>query len=153
MKQYIIAFLSGVLLTLIVFLWIGHGETSTVTETDTVVVWKTDTVPVVKDSLIVRYQSVILPTVVSDTDSVFIHDSVRVEVPITQKRYSDDSTYTAYVSGFMPNLDSISVATREVRSTVTVKRKWGVGINAGYGITPKGTLTPYIGFGFSYTIL
>lgn len=73
-----------------------------------------------------------------ETDT--IHDSIEVPVPIMQKRY-DDSLYTAWVSGFHPNLDSIRLHQREVVTTVTkyvekpVKRlAIGPSVGVGYGI-------------------
>ena len=67
-----------------------------------------------------------------------IHDSIDVPVPIVQKRY-DDSLYTAWVSGFEPNLDSISLHQPEIITTVTktiVKQspRITVGIQVGGGI-------------------
>ena len=49
------------------------------------------------------------------------HDTTYVEVPITQRCYHDDSLYTAWVSGFLPQLDSIRVY--PVTKTVTVISK------------------------------
>ncbi len=73
-----------------------------------------------------------------ETDT--IHDSIEVSVPIMQKRY-DDSLYTAWVSGFHPNLDSIRLHQREIVTTVTkyvekpAKRlAIGPSIGVGYGI-------------------
>ena len=40
---------------------------------------------------------------------VYLHDTTFVEVPITQKYYHEDSLYDAWVSGFLPQLDSIQV--------------------------------------------
>lgn len=67
-------------------------------------------------------------------------DSVEVAIPIVQKRY-EDSLYTAWVSGFRPNLDSIRLHQREVVTTVTkyVERPAkrlaiGPSIGVGYGI-------------------
>ena len=67
-----------------------------------------------------------------------IRDSIDVPIPIIQKRY-DDSLYTAWVSGFEPNLDSISLHQPEIITTVTktiVKPSplISVGIQAGGGI-------------------
>lgn len=67
-----------------------------------------------------------------------IRDSIDVPVPIMQKRY-DDSLYTAWVSGFEPNLDSISLHQPEIITTVTktiVKQSplITVGIQVGGGI-------------------
>ena len=83
-------------------------------------------------------------------------DSVTVQIPITQKVY-EDSTYTAYVSGYNPQLDSLIF--RMPREVITIKeyqkpKRWGIGIHAGYGMTIKGTpqFVPYIGIGISYNL-
>ena len=88
-------------------------------------------------------------------------DSVTVQIPITQKVY-EDSTYTAYVSGYRASLDSLIFRTpREIVTVkeVTIKEKtkpkrWGVGVQVGYGITMKGIpqFTPYVGIGVSYNL-
>ena len=69
-----------------------------------------------------------------------IHDSIEVPIPIYQKRY-DDSLYTAWVSGFEPNLDSIDLRLPTITETVTntvVKPSplitFGVQIGGGYGV-------------------
>ena len=67
-------------------------------------------------------------------------DSMEVAIPIVQKRY-EDSLYTAWVSGFRPNLDSIRLHQREIFTTVTkyvekpAKRlAIGPSVGVGYGI-------------------
>lgn len=67
-------------------------------------------------------------------------DSMEVAIPIVQKRY-EDSLYTAWVSGFRPNLDSIRLHQREIFTTFTkylerpAKRlAIGPSIGVGYGI-------------------
>ena len=123
--------------------------------------------PVPVDSFVVKYITEMLPvnpnkalpedSVTVDTMITAIvsgNDSVAVTVPITQKVY-EDSTYRAYVSGYHPALDSITIFQRNeivyIRSPTKPKR-WGIGIQAGYGITPK-RVEPYIGIGISYNIL
>ena len=76
-----------------------------------------------------------------ETDT--IHDSIEVPVPIMQKRY-DDSLYTAWVSGFHPNLDSIRLHQREIVTTITkyvekpAKRLTiGPSIGVGYGFVNR----------------
>lgn len=83
-------------------------------------------------------------------------DSAEVIVPITQTVY-EDSTYTAYVSGYRASLDSLIF--RMPREVITIKeyqkpKRWGIGIHAGYGMTIKGTpqFEPYIGIGISYNL-
>ena len=78
-------------------------------------------------------------------------DTAWITVPRTQKRY-EDSTYTAWVSGYEARLDSIHVYRRTVTRTVAVPetelkggaRNWlherfGAGIvgGTGYGLTTK----------------
>ena len=53
-----------------------------------------------------------------DTLRDTIRDFIDVPVPIMQKRY-DDSLYTAWVSGFEPNLDSIILHQPEIITTIT----------------------------------
>ena len=110
--------------------------------------------PIVRESTIVRYKVVQLP-IAADTICVSdtIKDSVFVEVPIEQKVYSD-SNYTAWVSGYLPRLDSISITHQEVSFHNRLVNNNGskrlyLGIQVGYGITPRG-LQPYLGLGVSY---
>lgn len=85
------------------------------------------------------------------TPAVSLADSIEVAIPITQKVYGD-STFTAYVSGFQPSLDSIFLYPRTQVVTVREKpRRWSLGVGAGYGMTPKG-FQPYVGVTFSYSI-
>jgi hypothetical protein len=82
---------------------------------------------------------------------------VAVEVPVTQKEYSDDSTYTAWVSGYKPSLDSIDVyrkmtlVERTVTVTVAEKEPWlvfGPSVGAGYDFMNK-TFSPTVGVAFT----
>lgn len=134
--------------------------------TDTVRVIQIDTVPyyrpVAKDSIVVKYITARLPV----SDSLPNHfagigkmvDSLNVELPIEQKRY-EDSTYTAFVSGYRPQLDSIFVYPRREVITISTERtaykykskRFGFGVQAGYGITPKGA-QPYIGIGVNLNL-
>lgn len=114
-----------------------------------------------RDSIVVRYVRVKLPAdtlVRRDTVCLTQADSTELTLPITQKRY-EDSLYTAYVSGYMPSLDSITLyRTREYTTlTRTLRqpiRRWGIGIQAGYGLqlSTDPRLRPYIGIGVSYNI-
>ena len=85
-----------------------------------------------------------------------VPDSVNVVIPITQKVYDED-TYTAFVSGYNPSLDSLIF--KMPREVVTIKeyskpKRWSVGVQVGYGVTLKGTpqFAPYVGIGVSYNL-
>lgn len=98
-------------------------------------------------------------------DSVGISDNLSdipdsIEVPRTQKVYSD-STYTAYVSGYDPCLDSIFVRQKiiehsivETRTVPTKQfRRWNVGLIGGYGYGFKSKeFEPFIGLGLTISI-
>ena len=94
------------------------------------------------------------------TDTLMLHDTVLVHLPIEQRQYSDPR-YTAWVSGYRPQLDSIRIyqqteyITKEVK-VATKPKRWGIGLQAGYGVSMhNGQLfpAPYIGVGLSYSIV
>lgn len=94
------------------------------------------------------------------TDTLMLHDTVLVHLPIEQRQYSDPR-YTAWVSGYRPQLDSIQIyqtteyITKEIK-TATKPKRWGIGLQAGYGVSFSNKqikATPYIGIGISYNIL
>ena len=121
---------------------------------------------VVRDTVRERYPVYVERTVtdtmlVALTGTVTVSDTVYVRLPREQKRYAD-TNYVAWVSGFRPSLDSIEVypVTRYVTKTVTKmddsRKRWGIGIQAGYGIGLTGgkvTGVPYIGVGISYDLI
>ena len=105
--------------------------------------------PIVQDSL---------PNLSQTVPNEEMEDSLELE--ITQKVYSD-STYTAYVSGYRPNLDSIfvrqKVITNTIHETITIEKKkfrrWNVGIIGGYGYGFQSkTFEPFIGVGVSVSL-
>lgn len=98
----------------------------------------------------------------TDTVKLALHDttlrvdSVLVDVPIERRIYEEDSLYRAVVSGYRPSLDSLLVyrTTTEITKfvPVPVKKRWGVGIQAGYGFSRQG-ISPYVGVGISYNLI
>lgn len=119
--------------------------------------------PVVRDSVVVRYERVRLRvagdkspgleqtgTVVADS---VVADSAEVVVPITRREYRD-SSYRVWISGYMASLDSIETYGRHDYTGVTAgveRRRWHVGVTAGCGYGRCG-FGPYIGIGVSYSI-
>lgn len=119
---------------------------------DTIIVEK----PVIKKVEII--DTLLLPVPITDT--LMLHDTVFVHLPIEQRQYSDPR-YTAWVSGYRPQLDSIQIyqrteyITNKVK-TVTKPKRWGIGLQAGYGVSlHNGQVfpAPYIGVGLSYSIV
>jgi len=103
---------------------------------DTTIVVKLDTVKIVKPIYI--SQKVIDTLLVPITDTLRQNDTLYVPIPKTQRYYSKDSLYRAWVSGYKPNLDSIQVFPKTIYSTIinTVYKKpsrIGIGVTAGYG--------------------
>ena len=160
-----------------------YRDTIKTTFVDTIPYYK----PVPKDSTVIKYVTATLPkaddkednfpniTVTELPESVqkfpesdknlqdsvqnfgkIVPDSVNVVIHITQKVYDED-TYTAFVSGYNPSLDSLIF--KMPREVVTIKeyskpKRWSVGVQVGYGVTLKGTpqLAPYVGIGVSYNL-
>lgn len=88
-------------------------------------------------------------------DTIFERDSIYIDLPITQKVYRDTS-YSAWVSGYNPRLDSIEVYRPTTTITNYIKpsnKRWGIGLQVGYGVNPQGKFAPYLGVGISYNIL
>lgn len=89
-----------------------------------------------------------------DSTEVITCDSDSIIIPITQKIYSD-SSYTAYVSGFNANLDSIRFVIPELTKVKISKdnKRFGVGLigGIGFGLTSK-QIEPFLGVGISYRL-
>lgn len=112
------------------------------------------------------------------TDTVWLTDTLRVEIPVPVERRSvrtvtirdtvtlpatvrvyEDSAFRAVVSGIDPRLDSLTlyptlpvVRQTMTRTIVPAKRRWGLGVTAGVALTPRG-LSPAISAGVCYTII
>lgn len=120
--------------------------------------------PISRTDTIVRYVSIPIPSVRTDTmiiartDTIYI-DGDSIRMPITQKVYRD-SSYTAYVSGWHPALDSIAVFNKTITHTIKTEteirkiKKWNVGVIAGYGFgISHRELEPFVGVGITYNLL
>ena len=136
---------------------------------------KKDSLPPAKSETVVGTVNVPRPKKIDDTElSNGIPDSFpnlsqnipnaetedSLELEITQKVYSD-STYTAYVSGYRPSLDSIFVRQKVITNTIHEKetievkkfRRWNLGLIGGYGYGFQSkTFEPFIGVGVTWNI-
>lgn len=123
------------------------------TKVDTLVVF--DTIRI-KEPLIVERRVVDTMTV-EVVDYKVVHDTAFVNLPREEVEYRDTS-YRAVVSGFLPRLEEIEiyrqdrVVTIETVKTIREKTRWGLGIQAGAGISTQG-IVPYVGIGVNYNLL
>lgn len=140
-----------------IVLYIEHGKIKSEKVCDTTKVTVVDSVkksfPVPVDSFVVRYITKSLPVARDSATKQLGNDSVKVQIPISQKVY-EDTLYRAYISGYEPNLDSITIKQKTTYITHTIRDKesrFRIGLQAGYGLTPKGMM-PYVGVGLSYIL-
>lgn len=124
---------------------------STVTDT----ILERDTITAIPDTV---YRTVALG---EKTVKVIIHDTLcktdteTISLPFVQKQYKD-SSYSAWISGYEPSLDSIRVfpKTTIIRESKVVRqkdRRWGVFGGVGIGVSDR--ITPCVGVGIGYRIL
>ncbi len=88
----------------------------------------------------------------------FTGDTIHIGDTVVQREQVvyQDSLYKAWVSGYRPKLDRLEIYPRTITHTITNdiyhptnKKRWGIGIQAGYGY-PTGA---YVGIGISYNLL
>ena len=168
MKKLLWILLALLLASVVVnlFLMTRQPEVTEHRDTDFVERWDTirDTLPAEKGKKIVKYIRIPCPQQDTAGGAWQQPDTMpAVALPVIQKTYSDDSTYTAYVSGLQidsfPRLDSIRVRQKTIERTITVTQtekkkarrlRFGVYAGYGYGFRYKG-FEPQVGVGISYT--
>lgn len=174
--QFLIITIWSILVSIVCHYCSGRNGPNVIPNADTVTVIRTETIAYrdlcPADSSVTSRVTVRLPVVhpsppkgKGDTlrsrteqaqppDTALAADSATVSLPVTSKKYTGPD-YTAYISGFQPRLDSIFIRRSTVTQTVTppqrAARRWSFGLQAGYGITPKG-FQPYLGIGASYNL-
>ncbi|MBD5360744.1 MAG: hypothetical protein HDR87_08570 [Bacteroides sp.] len=130
--------------------------TDTITITDTLLI----TQPAPKAQTIIRYVDARLPIapVDSASNTPASADSANVTIPITQATFTDSTTYTAWVSGYNPRLDSLRLypQTHTIHSLQTIAApkpsRWALSIGAGIAATPAAGIQPAIFIGATYTL-
>lgn len=99
-----------------------------------------------------------------DTLKVYLPDSTSIDVPIPieQRQYANNvdtiGTYKAWVSGYNPQLDSISFDLKYPVTTIYIDRtqikkkhfNHGIQVGVGYGVFNKRP-DLYVGYGFQYS--
>lgn len=147
--------------TVNVYLMVRGPKIETTIETKTDTVWRDTMIekPVPAETIDIGKTVYIKVPVPKYLPGDTVHDSIGVPVPIVQKRY-DDSLYTAWVSGFEPNLDSILIHQREVTNTITITNtvvkpasRFAIGpsVGLGYGIKNKQT-DMFVGINATYNL-
>lgn len=158
MKKLILVLLAVLAASIATNIWqcSNEVEPSVVVEHDTV--WRDTTIYEPQPAETVNTGGVVyirVPYTETKTDTV--HDSIEVPIPIVQKRY-DDGLYTAWVSGFEPNLDSINLRLPTITETVTKtivrpSPRLSLGIQAGGGIGIFGRHPDvYVGVGLQWIL-
>lgn len=126
--------------------------TTEIVKTDTLIVRRTDTIVVECPQ---PYKMVVKDTIyINDT----INNPINGTIFVQEIKEYKDSTYYARISGINAFLEEIRVYPTEtikyINTTEIIHHnppKWAIGLQGGYGITPKG-LQPYIGVGVTYKI-
>ena len=145
-----ISFIAGI------FFALKMGKKST----STIVTVKHDTVLVTKPVAISHTIDTINKVTIvyrEKKDTLKTCDTIEKIIYLPRERLVyQDSTYRAVVSGVQPSLDSITIYKSTVYKTITntvIKRnKFGLGVQAGYGVTGS-KLEPYIGIGITYNFI
>ena len=111
---------------------------------DTVVDYR----PVVTEIKTVRVDTVRL-AVVQPSDTIFVHDTVEVEVPIMFSRYTGDN-YDIGVSGFRVELEYVKVYPQTkiiTKGYATAPMRWGFGVAVGPSVlvAPSGKVNAGLG--------
>lgn len=135
---------------------INEASARVVERVDTLVVRDTITQyePIVKR--ITKVERVLVPV----TDTLRQTDTLYVVLDREQVMW-EDSLSRVYASGIMPEIDSVQhfvterVITREVVVPKVRRTRWGIGVQAGYGVQlgKEVQMSPYVGVGISYNIL
>lgn len=151
-------FILIVLALLLLYLINAHPKEKVVEKIKIEYIVKHDTVTIEKPIPIVEYKYKTI------RDTVFVESKpVEIEIPITQKVYAD-SNYTAFVSGYRQNLDSIklyrkdSVIIKTIERTITRNdySRNGIGVNIGVSATMdnnKIKLYPAISVGYNLNLI
>ena len=110
--------------------------------------------PILEERVVL--QKVPVPVV----DTIWVHDTMYVYLEREQVVWQD-SLSCVYVSGILPQVDSVEhyirerVVTRELTQVVKKPCKWGIGVHAGYGVFVNNgqfATSPYVGIGISYNL-
>ncbi len=118
--------------------------------TDTITIIKRDTITIIKPQPVIKYRNKIIKDTLYSVDSI----PVSVNVPLETKVYQD-SLYRAVVSGYRPQLDSISIFNKNqiqyINKIIYKTKRWNINpsLGVGYGFYHK-KFDMYLGFSIGY---
>lgn len=117
---------------------------------DTLIVW--DTIFIDKPIWVTSKVRDTVRFAVPKTQADTVHDTLIFYLP-QQDIVWTDSLCSVYAHGINPVIDSVThfLPTRTIIPKTSPKR-WGIGIQAGYGASEDG-LSPYIGIGVTYSLI
>lgn len=163
MKRWLIVLLALAICSLAAW-WFGRmsapkPETVTDTITDTIIDWQHDTV--------YRYDTKVVKLPIHDTttvtDSLWMVDSVMVEVPIYKYYYDTTLTDTnrtirlqATLSGYDVSIDTLALTTTVTPIIIKEEIPWhkrfrpSVGIGIGSNLKGEATVGMYVGVGYLF---
>ena len=115
-----------------------------------------------KIKTIVKVDTLLIPSPMAPLLIIRLTDTMHVGDTVIHREqaYYEDSLYRVWVSGYRPRLDSMQIFPRTVYQTVTndiyhtvlpKKKRWGLGLQVGYGVYPGGKGF-YFGGGVSYNL-
>lgn len=149
----------AVILTILVAFLVGHEvgrngqEQAVITKVDTLVI--RDTIKQIEPVLVEK--KVVKVDTLQVTDTLTLRDTLFILLEREQIRW-EDSLAVVYASGIRPSVDSVihytkdRIVTIETTRVVKEKSRWGLGIQAGAGMSTQGVV-PYVGVGVSWNIL
>ena len=120
---------------------------------------KTDTLKVVDTLKFYTPKPVKVFKIRHDTLKIAIAgDTLATALPIESKVYKD-SSYTAYISGYKAQLDSLhvynttKVITTNTERIITRNKRFNIGLVGGFGLGLKSkSFEPFVGVGVSYSL-
>lgn len=143
------AFVGGLLTMMLTRSCQPEQITTEIVTTDTVTVVRRDTIRIAEPK----------PYRVTVRDTIYITDTLVGTTLAQEVKEYKDSTYYARISGINAYLEEIKVFPRTEYKYITTSkkvyekpRKWGIGIQAGYGAGKNG-IQPYVGVGIQYDLL
>ena len=151
---HVAGFMAGLLCCALITMFCIHScwnREPVKVDVDTLVIHDTirhDSLIPVKEEIVRYVKKPVHDTVFMDKE-IFVNADSEIVIPITQKTYTDDSTFRAWVSGYDVALDSIETYRRTVVITKRERQRWHIGLQGGVYLTPKG-FQPGIGFGATY---